>query len=261
MDKPLSILLIEDEPTDCKLFIQYVDSTEDIRLVGVTNNADKALEYARDYLPDAIILDLELHKGHGNGVSFLMALGKEQLPFSPYILVTTHNISAITHEQVRRFGADFVMIKSQADYSAENVIEFLRTLKGIIHNSRKKNPDSGKLDDEPPIEAKKRLLTQIATEIDLIGISPKAIGRNYLIDAIMLIIDGQRHNHIETIAQKYNKTDPSVERAMQNAINRAWRTADIEELQRYYTARVRSEKGIPTLTEFIFYYANKLKME
>lgn len=36
-----------------------------IRLVDVTNNTDKALEYTSTYLPDAIILDIELHKGRG----------------------------------------------------------------------------------------------------------------------------------------------------------------------------------------------------
>ena len=259
MDKPLSVLLIEDEPIECKSFVQYVESVEDVNLVGVTNNSDKALEYARDYLPDAIILDLELHKGSGNGISFLMALDKAQFPISPYILVTTNNVSPITHEQVRRLGADFVMVKSQADYSAESVIEFLRSLKGVIHDARKKKQAWGGSCGEPPIEAKKRLSVQISTEIDLIGISPKAIGRNYLIEAIILLIEGQSRNQIATIAKKYGKTDASVERAMQNAIDRTWRSADIEELQRSYTARISSEKGIPTLTEFVFYYANKMK--
>lgn len=63
------------------------------------------------------------------------------------------------------------------------------------------------------------------------------------------------------IAQKYGKTDASVERAMQNAINRAWRTGNVEELLFYYTARINPSRGVPTITEFISYYANKLKSE
>ena len=46
---------------------------------------------------------------------------------------------------------------------------------------------------------------------------------------------------------------------MQNAINKAWRTTDIEDLSINYTARISSEKGVPTMTEFIYYYADKLK--
>ena len=259
LDRPFSILLVEDDPIDCQSIVQYIDTLEDVRLVGVTNNSDKALESTKDYQPDAIILDLELHKGTGNGISFLMMLAKESLSYLPYILVTTNNISPITHAQVRQLGADFVMVKSQADYSPESAVDFLLSLRGVIHGTRKHNAASGSSSDEAPAEAKRRLLTQISTEIDLVGISPKAIGRSYLIDAIALLISGNKNGYITTIAQKYGKTNASVERAMQNAINSAWRSADIEDLQTYYTARIKSEKGYPTLTEFIFYYANKIK--
>ena len=48
---------------------------------------------------------------------------------------------------------------------------------------------------------------------------------------------------------------------MQNAINRAWKNVDPEDLLANYTARIKSSKGIPTITEFIFYYAQKLNNE
>jgi len=260
MDKTLNILLVEDDQEECKAFIRVTDPIDDIRLIGVTNNENKALEYAKDYLPDAIILDLELHNGSGSGVSFLSTLRKMRLKFTPYILVTTHNISRITHKQVRQLGADYIMVKSQEDYSVKNVTDFLRSLKNIIHDSRQKLKDKGDLSDETPGIIKKRLETRVATEIDLIGISPKALGRNYLIDAIMLKVEGQSHQ-IAEIARKYSKTDASVERAMQNAINKAWSTMQPDDLMHLYTARIQSDKGVPTLMEFIYHYANKLKSE
>ena len=63
------------------------------------------------------------------------------------------------------------------------------------------------------------------------------------------------------MAKNYKKSDASVERAMQNAINRAWRVSDIEELLTHYTAKIHSEKGVPTTLEFVYYYANKVKMD
>jgi len=260
IDKPLSILLVEDEPTECTSIIEYIETTNDVRLVQTTNNAEKALEHTVDYLPDVIILDLELHKGGGNGIVFLTALNEKNLTRIPYILVTTNNISSVTHNQVRWLGVDFIMLKSQDDYSAESVIEFLRTQKKAIQVSRKRKQESGESDKASPIEKKRRLETQVATEMELIGISPKAKGLQYLIYAIMLIIDGQPQGIIDIIAGKYGQNPPAVERAMQNAINRAWKTNDIEELRMYYTARIRSDKGVPTLTEFVHYYANKIKL-
>ena len=61
------------------------------------------------------------------------------------------------------------------------------------------------------------------------------------------------------IAKKYQKTSASVERAMQNAIDRAWKTTDITTLEEHFRAYVNPTKGVPTLTEFIYYYADKVK--
>ena len=46
---------------------------------------------------------------------------------------------------------------------------------------------------------------------------------------------------------------------MQNAILYAWRISAIEDLTTYYTEKINYETGIPTPTEFIYYYANKIK--
>jgi len=152
------------------------------------------------------------------------------------------------------------MVKSQEDYSASNVIDFLRSLKKTIHESRKKMQQRSDFDEESPHDIEKRRQMRVTAEIDQIGISPKALGRNYLIDAILHRVDGHQ-GQVAAIAKKYSKTEASVERAMQNAINRAWSTMQPDDLFLHYTARIRSDKGVPTVTEFICYYANKIKVE
>ena len=87
------------------------------------------------------------------------------------------------------------------------------------------------------------------------------VGRKYLTEAIQITINKPQSNICVVIGEKYNKTDASVERAMQNAINKAWRTSDIDDLAQNYTAKISSDKGVPTLTEFVYYYANKIKNE
>ena len=260
VEKLLTVLLVEDDQNECDEFERYIDSIDDIHLVATSNNEREALEHVKDHLPDAIILDLELHKGSGNGISFLETLGKINVNPFPYILVTTHNISRITHDRVRDLGADFVIVKSQDDYSAEIVVEFLRSHKELIHDLRKKV--QGKTNDVEisPFDKRKRLEVRVITEVDKIGISPRVLGRAYLIEAIVHLICGQP-DYIADIAEKHRKTNASVERAMQNAINRAWSTMPPDDLMQNYTSRVRSDKGVPTVMEFIYHYANKLKDE
>lgn len=260
MKKPLSVLLVEDDSYVCKQIINIIDNSDDMLLVGVTGDSDKALEYIRDYLPDTVILDLELHKGSGSGLDVLNGLKNDYSTIRPYILVTTNNSSIITYEIARQLGADYIMSKHQDNYSEKAVIDFLRLVAPAIKD-RKSNSTISMDINEAPAYYEKRVTRRIISELNLIGVNQKSVGYKYLVDAIFITIKEPTQNICCIIANKYNKTESSVERAMQNAINRAWATSSIDDLLNNYTAKISSAKGTPTLTEFIFYYANKIKNE
>jgi len=256
MDRPLTILLVEDDTDACRCFDDYIDGLEDVQLVAVTNNAKQALEHAVDRLPDAIILDLELHQGGGDGLSFLTALQRAELSYTPFVLVTTNNVHSMTHAQARRMGAAFIMVKQQDDYSAESVIDFLRDTRAVIQDSRQ---DISDVPDFPD-ENRHRRHVKLSAEFDLLGVSPKLLGRNYLIEYILLLIEDSNATPVG-IARKWDKTEKSVKNAMQNAINVTWANSDIEDLEKHYTARINSEKGVPTVMELVCHYRDKLLMK
>ena len=254
----LTIIIVEDEPETCKNFATYADEFDELLIVSITNDASKALTDIQDFIPDVVILDLELHLGCGNGLELLYGLSRLHLDSNPYILITTNNSSNITFEYARQLGADFIMSKHQKDYSERNVLNFLKMMKSVIKNRPSTIP-SALLTTETPELYKKRITRRIMSELNLVGINPKTVGYQYLIDAIHIIIKKPTQNLCTIISKKYGKTESSVERAMQNAISRAWKKTDIDELYQHYTAKIHSEKGTPTITEFIYYYANKIK--
>ena len=43
-NRPMSLLLIEDDEYECKSFKAYIDSLDNAKLVGITNSSDKAIE-------------------------------------------------------------------------------------------------------------------------------------------------------------------------------------------------------------------------
>lgn len=260
MNRPLHVLIIEDEQDVCQRFKDAIDNKEDVILIGITNNSYHALEILKKDTPDVVILDLELHYGKGNGLLFLKELRNISMPFSPYILVTTNNSSPTTYQYTRENGADFIMYKHQYDYSETKVIEFLCTMSSVIYyNQKHQNPLYATT--ETLTQRKQRFKHIISQELDYVGINPKFLGYRYLIDAILMIADDASSNITVSLAKKYGKSSASVERNIQNAINYAWNTTDIDELLLHYTARIRSSKGVPTVNEFVFYYANKLKNE
>lgn len=257
-NKILTILIIEDDVAACRELSLYIEKIDTLKLIGSTGDSQEGIEMVKSMLPDVVILDIELHHGTGNGIMFLARLNTLHLPKRPYILITTNNSSNITYESARQLGADFIMAKYKSDYSAQYVIEFIRMIQHTLLTRQQSTMIE--LPDEDPFEKNLALYTQrVYRELDLIGISPKNIGYRYLADAILLVMKNSSANVYKELAENYRKSDASVERAMQNAINRAWRLSDIEELLAHYTAKIHSEKGVPTTLEFVYYYANKIK--
>ena len=257
-EKIMNILLIEDDKTACYELSRYIEKFDDLKLIGITKNASEGVSMVCSMLPDAVILDIELHSGTGNGIMFLSELNTNKPARRPYILVTTNNSSLTTYNTIRSLGADFIMAKSKADYSAQYVIDFLKMMQHTIFNCR--NSVLVELPEEDSWEKNKAMhIRRINRELDLVGISPRNIGYRYLADAILMIMKDPSANVYKQLAESYKKSDPSVERAMQNAINRAWRISNIDDLLANYTARIHSEKGVPTTLEFVHYYANKIK--
>ena len=260
MENKLSIFLVEDDPFACKEIINLVDNSDDLLLIGVTNNAVKAIEEIQYKLPDVVILDIELHQGSGSGLDVLKELKDLALAAPPYVLVTTNNSSTITYELARKLGADYILSKHQENYSEKYVINLLRMFASTIKN-RSKHVVPADTSNQSPEYYEKRITQRIIAELNHVGINPKSKGYQYLIKAILVMMKEPVQNISAVVAIYFNKTEISVERAMQNAINRAWATANIEDLEKYYTAKINPEKGKPTLTEFICYYATKLKNE
>ena len=257
-EKIMSILLIEDDKAACYELSRYIEKFDDLKLIGITKNASEGVSMVCSMLPDVVILDIELHSGTGNGIMFLAELNAGKPARRPYILITTNNSSPATYDMIRHLGADFIMAKCKPDYSAQYVIDFLRMMQHTILNCR--NSVVAELPEEDSWEKNKAMyIRRINKELDLVGISPKNIGYRYLTDAILIVMKDPSVNVYKQLAQNYRKSDPSVERAMQNAINRAWRISNIDDLLANYTARIHSEKGVPTTLEFVHYYANKVK--
>lgn len=255
----INLLVIEDEKSICLEYKRKCNDISYINLVGTTGSSTEALEMCKKYHPNVIILDLELHNGSGNGLSFLKELQSVTLSACPFILVVTNNTSTITHQTARKYGADFVIVKTQQDYSVQMVLNTISVFDDAGLALDSKHDEQEDIVIQEALNYRRKLRDEITKELDLIGISPRAKGRKYLRDAIEITCDKETPNLCMEIAKQYSKTSASVERAMQNAIDRAWSITDPETLEEQYTAYINPRKGVPTLMQFIYYYAEKVK--
>lgn len=257
--KPITILLVEDDEEDCNIISNYIKTREDVKLVGIANSTEKALELIKTHVPDAIILDLELNQGKGSGLEILKDLKTVDIDIKPVIVVTTNISSKTVYRFAHDNGADLIFHKLKEDYSAELVINNILLLRESVANNKVNSLNNKNI--ETLNDYRNKLSDRINRELDLIGISCHLIGRMYIHDSILYILenDNKKENVFLYLAKKYKKGHSTVGRSIQTAINHAWRKSSIEDLQKYYTAAVSYSTGVPTPTELIYYYVDKVK--
>ena len=256
--KPMKILIIEDDINDCNNFISCIKSRKDVELVALTDSDIEGLKYVKQKHPEGIVLDLELNNGitgNTDSLEFLENLRKLNLNYQPVIIVTTHVNSKRTYDLLHRNGVDLILYKDHPKYSCDYVLnKFI--------NLRKLEPEQTveKLNEELK-DFENKISDCIYNELDLIGISSKLKGRQYIHDAILYLIQNENSNQnvIQYLTKIYKKSGNTITNGIQNAIIHAWRVSSIEDLTTYYTARVNYETGIPTPMEFIYYYVDKIK--
>ena len=255
---PITILLVEDDLNECGIYKNITKNRDDVKIVAITNSSTKALEEYEIHKPDAVILDLELTDGEGSGFEFIEAMKDIPKDRAPKIIVTTNVHSNTVYDYCHSNNIDFVFYKKQKNYSHENIINTLLLLRNYENTNKIVNveQDDSKVEDA--------IINKINKELDLIGVGTHLHGRKYLCDAIYFILqsgDNSKISIVQHLVGKYKKSSSTISRALQNAILHAWRITPIEDLSKYYTARVNYETGVPTPTEFIYYYADKIRKE
>lgn len=257
----MKIVLIEDDKIHCQKYKNCIEYLPYSIQLDIAHGSQQGIELIQCMKPDVILLDLELQKTDGDGILLLNSLKKIKLTQIPYIIVITVNCSPRVHKTARRCGMDYIFIKSKPDYSPRMVLDFAHTYFINAEDESIKNSQN---------VAENTFESEIAKEIEKIGITYGMNGRDYIIDAVSIILNLYENNfaaasislnrHVyPVIARKYKKSEKSIEQGIRNAIKKAWLITDLDILADSYTAVVSYRTGFPENRDFLFYYADKLK--
>lgn len=256
--KPMKILIIEDDINDCNKFLECVKTRNDIEIVAITDSDIEGLRYVKTMHPEGIVLDLELNNsatGNTDSLEFVPNLKRLNLNYEPIVIVTTHVNSKRTYQILHRNGVDLILYKDHPQYSTNLVLNHFINLRQVPIEVVNKSV-------EDMIKSQREKISDcINSELELIGVTSNLKGRKYIHDAILYLIENEDGdtNVIKYLTTVYKKSATTISNGIQNAIYHAWRASAIEDLTRYYTARVNYETGIPTTMEFLYYYRDKVK--
>jgi two-component system response regulator (stage 0 sporulation protein A) len=271
MQKPIRVLLADDNREFVEVLKEYITRQEDMQLVGIAYHGNEALDLIYREQPDLVVLDIIMP--HLDGLGVLEKIQNDiQKPH--VIILTAFGQESMTQRAVQ-LGADYFILKP---FDLETLGKRIRQLQGTepIANSNSSlqgNFSAGTMGTSSynsnstitPTNTR-NLEVEVTRMIHQMGVPAHVKGYQYLRDAIVSVVQevsllgAVTKELYPMIADKYNTTPSRVERAIRHAIELAWDRGNIDFMNRFFGYTINVDRGKPTNSEFIAMVADKLRM-
>lgn len=267
MKEKITILIADDNQDFSRTLSTYLESQEDMEVIGMAKDGTEAVEMIKNAIPDVVLLDVIMPHLDGLGVlENINEITNEKRPMC--IMLSAVGQDKITQQAIN-LGAEYYVVKP---FDIELLIKRIRELKFYKPSSKNsfisreikaqyiEIPEASEKSEEN-LEA---LVTNLIHEV---GVPAHIKGYQYLREAIMMVVkDIDVINQITKslypqIAHKYHTTPSRVERAIRHAIEVAWGRGQQEAVENIFGYTISAAKGKPTNSEFIAMIADKLRLE
>jgi len=264
LEGKITVLIADDNREFGEILSEYLQSHNDIEVVGVAKDGLEAFQIIESKKPDVAILDIIMP--HLDGLGVLEKINVAQLSKRPLcIMLTAVGQDKIT-QKAMGLGAEYYIVKP---FDMDILVNRIRELKRINGSKVSYFKSEQSLDQRVPYvnTSIKSLETEVTNMIHEIGVPAHIKGYQYLRDAIIMVIkDIEVINSITkllypSIAKMYNTTPSRVERAIRHAIEVAWSRGQMETIDSLFKYTINVGKGKPTNSEFIAMIADKLRLE
>jgi len=270
MQRPIRVLLADDNREFVEVIKKFIERQEDMILVGVAYHGNEALELISREKPHVVLLDIIMPLLDGLGVLEELQ-NSAQRP--KIIILTAFGQEAMTQRAVN-LGADYYILKPfdletlgkrirQIHDDFSDSVKGVQQTKAGTNVSNMSNPQvsNGIL---PPTTVNYEV--EVTRMIHQMGVPAHVKGYQYLRDAIVnVVLDVSLLGAVTKelypmIAVKYKTTPSRVERAIRHAIELAWDRGNVDFMNRYFGYTINVDRGKPTNSEFVAMVADKLRM-
>ncbi len=268
MQKPIRVLLADDNREFIEVLKDYIKSQEDMNIVGIAYHGNEALELIYREAPDVVVLDIIMP--HLDGLGVLEKLQNE-VNKPRVIILSAFGQETMTQRAVK-LGADYYILKPFDLNTLGKRIRQLHCEDGFMSINTTAGGGSPNILNsvinhvQPTTVSEKSLEVEVTRMIHQMGVPAHVKGYQYLRDAIVNVVKDVSLLGAVTkelypmIATKYQTTPSRVERAIRHAIELAWDRGNIDFMNRFFGYTINVERGKPTNSEFIAMVADKLRM-
>lgn len=224
-------LLIADAAEDFRAAL--TEATKGAYIVKTCGDGQSALELARTFAPDALILDLMIPGM--DGLSLVQMI--TQIRGKPLILATTRFLSDYVLETATRIGIDFMAVKPC------NIQSLVGRLADLV-SSR-----------DPGARARPDPRVTVTNLLIAMGFNTSNKGYIYLREAIPIYAEDPQQAITKelypAVAKLCGATGEQVERSMRSAILKAWTRGDSQIWRLYFAPLPDGSMKKPSNSEFI----------
>ena len=197
----IKVLIAEDQQVVRRAFSMMLSLEEDIAVVGEAADGADAIQLARRWRPDVVLMDLQMPRVGGIGA---MKRILEDVPGARIIVLTTFDTDELVFEAISA-GASAYLLK---DSSEAEILDTIRAVhrgqsklsssiaRKVLDEFRRQRPtaeEGGTESDEPLTEREEKILALLA----------KGKSNRQIADTVFLA-EGTVKNYVSRIMEKLN---------------------------------------------------------
>jgi len=208
MDKPIHILLAEDQAIIRQGLRYIIDAQPDMRVVGEAEDGEAAIQAALQTGPNLILMDIRM-PGR-NGIEATRAILAAR-PETKVVLLTTFDIREYVYDGIRAGAVGYIL----KDAPTQELLEGIRSAHrgAVIYRSAVSGQALAQAmrdgtDYAPPEDGQTSPLLEPITERELEVLQHMAYGRqNAEIASLLSVSESTVKTHVHRILQKFGVED------------------------------------------------------
>lgn len=235
----INVILSDEHEDYINAVAQELNQYEEISINDVVYNPVDTIKTLERYDPDIVILD---HMNlEGQGLRLVREIQKRAQ--SHIVVISDIEDDTFVTSLVNNGVAYYLVKPFQVD-------DLVRRIKYV-------NQYCIDIFNYIFVPDRERFQQIIVYHLNKIGIPPNFKGHHYLIDAILLVnqdnswLNGITRRLYPIIARNHHTNPALVERSMRYAIDKAWATGRVSDLEELFPYTIDPDKGKPTNSAFI----------
>lgn len=256
---PIRVLIAEDNPFQLEMLRESLTGQDEIEIVGTAGNGMVALDMIRDLHPQVLVCDLVMPLM--DGFALIDKLDGENRPL--IIALSILGREDFVKRAIQMGVNDYLIKPTNGAVLADRI-------RSLVHSGTAKQPaaspaatqETAKPEKAAPATAK--FVTSLLMQL---GVPANLTGYSYLHAAIIIAVDSPEVVHQLTqslypvIAEQFQTTSSSVERAIRHAVTSAWDRGAAEAYHRLLGRTGPMMHDKPTNRELIAQLAERVRIK